>query len=123
MKLPQSDDEVLILHNPRCSKSRTTLALLEGSGRPFEVRPYLEQPLDAAELREVGRRLGRPATEWVRRKEAAWSEAGLGDDADEAGVIAAVVAHPVLVERPIVLRGERAAIGRPPEDVLPLLEG
>jgi arsenate reductase len=118
--LPQ-DDDLLLLHNPRCSKSRATLALLEEAGVSFATRLYLEEPLSAEELAEVGRRLGRGAREWVRTKEAAWSEAGLADGASDDEVYAAVAAAPVLMERPVVLRGERAVIGRPPENARELL--
>ena len=66
MALPGSDDEILLLHNPKCSKSRATLALLEERGARFSTRLYLEDPLDRAELRELARRLGRPALEFTR---------------------------------------------------------
>ena len=118
--LPQGDD-LLLLHNPRCSKSRATLALLEEAGVPFATRLYLEEPLSADELAEVGRRLGRGARDWVRTKEAAWSGAGLAGDASDEDVYAAVAKAPVLMERPVVLRGERAVIGRPPENARDLL--
>lgn len=122
MSLPISDEEVLLLHNPRCSKSRATLALLEERGVSVTVRSYLEEPLGRDELAEVGRRLGRPATEWVRRKEGAFGEAGLTADSDEGAVLEAMAMHPILMERPILVRGGRARVGRPPEDVLGILE-
>lgn len=118
MSLPTNG--VLLLHNPRCSKSRQTLALLQEKGIEFTERRYLEDPLDAAELTELGERLGRPAREWVRRKESAFEEAGLGANDSDARLIAAMAEHPVLMERPIVVTGERARVGRPPEDVLEL---
>lgn len=118
MSLPTQG--VLLLHNPRCSKSRQTLALLEERGIEFTERRYLEDPLDEGELKELARRLGRPAGEWVRRKEATYGEAGLGQDASDAELIAAMARHPVLMERPIVIRDEQARVGRPPEDVLGL---
>ena len=120
MKLPENDGQVLLLHNPRCSKSRATHALLEEKGIAFETREYLNAPLSREELDEVGRRLGRGPREWTRAKEAAWAEAGLDGDASDDAILDAVVAQPVLMERPIVVRGDRAAIGRPPEDVLAL---
>lgn len=120
MALPD-DDRLLLLHNPRCSKSRATHALLEAEGVTFEARLYLEEPLSAAELQELAKRLGRPASEWVRRKEAAFEEAGLQAQAAEAEIVEAIAAHPILMERPILVRGPRAAIGRPPEKVLELL--
>ncbi|MAE95688.1 MAG: arsenate reductase (glutaredoxin) [Deltaproteobacteria bacterium] len=120
MSLP-SDDSLVLLHNPRCSKSRATKALLEEKGAVFAERFYLEEPLDRDELQELGTRLGKPVTGWVRRKEAAFAEAGLDDSASADAILDAMVAHPILMERPILVRGSRAAIGRPPEDVLALL--
>jgi arsenate reductase len=119
MTLP-ADDSVLLLHNPRCSKSRAAKALLEERGTAFTLRLYLDEPLSRAELEELARRLGRPAREWVRRGEAAFREAGLAD-ADDAKLLEAIAAHPILLERPILVRGERAVVGRPPEDILQLL--
>jgi len=121
--LPRSDDELLLLHNPRCSKSRAAKALLEERGVEFVERRYLDEPLDRDELAELGRRLGKPPREWVRSKEAAYAEAGLGSDAADDALLAALAAHPILMERPIAVRGARAVVGRPPEDVLGLLEG
>ena len=112
----------LILHNPRCSKSRATLELLRAHGVEPEVRLYLENPLDATELAGVVRALGVPARAIVRTEEAAWRELQAGlDGAGDARLLAAIAAQPVLLQRPIVLVGERAAIGRPPENVLALL--
>ena len=116
MALPDSDT-VVLLHNPRCSKSRAVRALLEERGTEFEERCYLEDPLSRAELEELHRRLARPPREWVRGGEAAWQETGIGADAEEGPVLDAVAAHPILLERPIVIRGLRAIVGRPPEAV------
>jgi arsenate reductase len=121
MALPASDDDLLLLHNPRCSKSRATLALLEEHGASFDVRAYLDDPLDVDELRSLGERLGRPASGFVRRKEAAFAEAGCGPESSDAEILEAMAKSPILMERPILVRGSRAAIGRPPEDVLELL--
>ena len=120
MALP-NDDTILLLHNPRCSKSRATLALLEEKGAAFETRLYLEDPLAEDELRELGQRLGRPAIEYTRTGQAEFEEAGLSKDASEAELLAAMAKTPILMERPVVVRGDRAVIGRPPEDVLALL--
>lgn len=122
MTLPPSGERVLVLHNPRCSKSRAALALLEQSGVAFDVRRYLDEPLGAAELRDLARRLGRPPAEWVRRGEPAWREAGLGPSSTAEQLLAAIAAHPILLERPIAIRGKRAVVGRPPENVRELLE-
>jgi arsenate reductase len=120
MALP-AGDRALLLHNPRCSKSRAAKALLEARGVAFDERRYLEQPLSRAELGELARRLGRPAREWIRRGEAAYAEAGLGEASSEDERLAAIAAHPVLLERPILVRGARAVVGRPPERVLEIL--
>ena len=109
-------------HNPRCSKSRQTLALLEENGIQPEVRLYLESPPSAAELAEVLAKLSLSPRQLLRKGEAAYSEAGLDDEAlSDADVITAMVAQPVLIERPIVVRGGRAVLGRPPENVLGLM--
>lgn len=121
MSLPQSDDEILLLHNPRCSKSRATLALLEERGAQFSERRYLEEPLSLDELKELQARLGRAPSEWLRAGEAAFKDAGLSKDAGDDALLAAMAAEPILMERPIVVRGQRAAVGRPPEAVLDIL--
>jgi len=113
--------QVTLWHNPRCSKSRQTLQLLQDNGVEPEVRRYLDDAPSAGELRDVLAKLGRPAIEMVRVKEKAFKEAGLSKDADEATLIAAMVAHPILIERPIAITADKAAIGRPPEDVLGVL--
>ena len=125
-------NEVLLLHNPRCSKSRATKALLEENGIAFRERRYLEDPLDRTELRELATALDRPPRDWVRRGEAAWGAAGLGDDPAPEEVLAALERSPVLLERPIVVRGPipgagseeaqetEARVGRPPAAVLEL---
>ena len=119
--LPASDHELLLLHNPRCSKSRAARALLVERGLVFDERRYLEQPLSHAELRALAVRLGRPAREWVRRGEPAFAEAGLAESSEEGEILAAMADHPILIERPILVRGHRAVLGRPPERVLELL--
>ena len=122
MALPQSKNEILLLHNPKCSKSRATLALLEERGLAFETRLYLEAPLAAEELADLGQRLGKPILQWTRTKEGAFSEAGLSKASDEGDLRLAMVAAPILMERPVVVCGNRAVIGRPPEDVLALFD-
>ena len=122
MSLPESGGTLVLLHNPRCSKSRQTKSLLEERGVAFEERLYLEDPLSRAELDELGKRLGRPAREWTRTKESAFGEAGLDGGSDETAVLDAMTQHPILMERPILVRHDRAIVGRPPEDVLALLD-
>lgn len=113
---------IRIFHNPRCSKSRATLALLKEQGLEPEIRLYLEDPPDADELKSILEKLGLTARELMRKGEAAYREQGLSDATlSEAELIAAMVATPKLIERPIVLAGDRAAIGRPPESVLEIL--
>lgn len=121
MSMPESDDQLLLLHNPRCSKSRATLALLEEKGVSFEVREYLQDPLSRDELKALSERLDRPVSGFVRRGETAFAEAGCDADSSDDEILDAVASAPILLERPILIRGSRAAIGRPPEDVLELL--
>ena len=111
---------IRIYHNSRCSKSRATLALLEG--REVEVVNYLDTPPDAAELKRLLKLLGIPARQLLRTGEAAYKELGLADSAlSEEALVAAMVEHPILIERPIVVANGKAAIGRPPEAVLAIL--
>lgn len=113
---------VTIYHNPRCSKSRQTLALLRDNGVEPQIVEYLQTPPSAAELKKILGQLGLAARELMRRKEAEYKVNGLDDDGlGEAELIAAMVAHPKLIERPIVLANGKAALGRPPESVLEIL--
>jgi len=111
-----------LYHNPRCSKSRAALALLEERGVEPEVVLYLQTPPTEAELKGLLGKLGLSAAELVRNKEAAYKEHGLSKNSSEAELLAAMAEEPKLIERPILVRGERAVIGRPPENVLELLE-
>ncbi|GHD64618.1 arsenate reductase (glutaredoxin) [Jeongeupia chitinilytica] len=115
--------KLTIYHNPRCSKSRETLALLRERGLEPEVVEYLNTPPDAEMLRHLLSLLGLVPRALMRSKEAEYAELGLDDPAlDDAALIAAMVARPKLIERPIVVvDNTRAAIGRPPESVLKLL--
>ncbi len=122
MALPEGDDAILLLHNPRCSKSRAAHALLEERGVAFQERLYLDDPLTVDELLDLQQRLGRSPREWLRTGEDAWKQAGLGADADDAAVREAIAASPILLERPILVRGTRAAVGRPLEQILELLD-
>lgn len=113
---------VRIFHNARCSKSRATLALLEQRGETVEVINYLEQPPSASELAILLQQLGMSPRELMRSGEADYQELGLDSPAlDDASLIAAMVEHPNLIERPIVVANGRAALGRPPEAVLAIL--
>lgn len=111
---------VVIYHNPRCSKSRQTLQLIEDKGVTPEIVEYLNTPPSAAELKEVIAKLGITPRQLLRKKEAA--EYGLNDDAlSDDALIAGMVANPRAIERPIVVKGDKAVLGRPPENVLDLL--
>lgn len=120
--MPAPTAPATLLHNPHCSKSRAAKALLEERGIAFDVRLYLEEPLSRAELDELRERLGRPAREWVRAAEPAFAACGLTMESHERALLDAIAAHPELLERPILVAGERATIGRPPERVLALVE-
>jgi arsenate reductase len=110
-----------IYHNPRCSKSRAALALLAEHGADVTVVEYLKTPPSPMELRELLTKLGRPARDIVRSGEPEFKTAGIGLDAGEDTLIGLIAAHPQLLQRPIVVVGRSARIGRPPEDVLELL--
>lgn len=113
---------VVIYHNPRCSKSRQTLALLQDRGIEPTTIEYLETPPDKKRLKELLGMLGLAPRQLMRTKEKIYKEAGLDDPqlSDDA-LLAAMVEHPILIERPIVVANGRAAIGRPPENVLEIL--
>lgn len=115
-------DPVIIWHNPRCTKSRQTLALLEQHGISPQVRLYLEDTPSEAEISDVIEQLGLDsARQLMRTKEADYKDQGLSDVDDEAALIAAMHRTPKLIERPVVMKGGRAKIGRPPEDVIDIL--
>ena len=108
-------------HNPRCSKSRQGLALLEEHGATPELRHYLDDAPSEQELRDLLARLGLAPIAIMRTGEARFRELGLTKQSDDAVLIAAMAANPILIERPIGIAGARAAIGRPPELLLGLL--
>ena len=111
-----------IYHNPRCSKSRQTLATLNERGIEPEIVEYLKSPLSVGELQKLQQKLGAPALAMIRSKEQAFKDLGLNDGRpSDASLLEAIAMHPVLLERPIVVCAENAVIGRPPEIVLELL--
>ena len=115
---------VTIYHNPRCSKSRATLQLLEARGLKPKIVEYLKTPPSAAELKAILRKLGLKPHELIRSCESCYAELGLDTSKlDDEALIDLMVKNPILIERPIVVAGEKAAIGRPPENVLALLDG
>lgn len=115
-------DTILIYHNARCSKSRSACALLEGKGVGLEIVEYLKSPPGRDELVELVRKLGVPAEAIVRKGEEVFKTEYRGRTLSEDEWLDALVQHPILIERPIAVRGARAVLGRPPENVLTLLD-
>jgi arsenate reductase (glutaredoxin) len=115
---------VTLYHNPACSKSRAVLALLEARGIAPELILYLDAPPRLETLEALLVQLGKPARELLRTDEPEYTALGLENPAlTDTELLAAIVAHPTLLQRPIAVYGERAVIGRPPEAVIPLVEG
>ncbi len=113
--------EVTIYHNPRCSKSRQTLALLEERGISPTTVFYLDTPPDAQELKRIVAALNIGVRDLMRTKESVYADLGLAQESDEDKLISAMIANPILIERPIVVHNGKAAVGRPPENVLEIL--
>ena len=112
---------VIIYHNPRCSKSRATLALLQERDIEPEIVEYLKAPPSADELTRILAMLGKRPTELMRTGEDEYKEHFKGREMRDEEAIALMVAHPRVIERPIVVHGNKAAVGRPPEAVLDIL--
>ena len=113
---------VKILHNPRCSKSRATLNLLRDQGIEPEIVDYLETPPSAAEFESILSKLNLGPRDVIRRGEKVYKELELADDnLSDTALITAMVGNPILIERPIVIKGDKAALGRPPENVLEIV--
>ena len=113
---------VQIYHNPRCGKSRQTLQLLQEQGIEPEVIEYLKFPPSAEQLDDILQKLGMEPRDLMRKKEAAYKAFGFDDETlDRQALINGMINHPILIERPIVVTRDKAAIGRPPEAVLALL--
>ena len=112
---------LVLYHNPRCSKSREALDLLRARDVDVQVRRYLDEPLDAEELRSLAARLTSPMESLIRTNEPEWKALGLVEP-DETACLAAIMEHPRLLQRPILDRGDCAVIGRPPEAILTLLD-
>ncbi|MCB1959855.1 MAG: arsenate reductase (glutaredoxin) [Rhodocyclaceae bacterium] len=115
-------DTITLYHNPRCSKSRAALALLQDRGIEPEIVRYLDAPPSRAQIAALVQALGIPPAALVRTGEALFKSELKGKTLDADGWLDALAAHPVLIERPIAVRGDRAVIGRPPEAVLALLD-
>ena len=112
---------ITIYHNPRCSKSRQALKLLEEQGSDIEVIRYLDDKPDKKKLRILLKKLGLSAEELIRKNEQIYKTNYKGKELSEAAWIEAMVTYPKLIERPIVIKGDKAVVGRPPENVLKLL--
>lgn len=110
-----------LYHNPRCSKSREALSLLEAKGVDFEIRRYLDEPLTHAELISLANRLDNPVSELLRSNEDEWKRLAVEAPDDEKR-LAAIAEYPRLLQRPILDRGDRAIIGRPTEAILSLVD-
>ena len=110
-----------IYHNPRCSKSRKTLALLQENGVEPDVVLYLDNIPTVDELRELLAKLGIGPMQLIRKGEAVWKEKYKGKQLSDDQVIEAMIANPKLIERPIVVKDQSAVLGRPPENVIELI--
>lgn len=114
--------KVKIYHNPRCSKSRQTLQLLKDRGIEPEIVEYLKTPPSASELDDILHKLDIEPRELMRKQESEYRESGLDNAAlDRQALIAGMISHPILIERPIVVADDKAVIGRPPENALSIL--
>ena len=113
---------ITLWHNPRCSKSRQALALLEAAGTELTIRRYLDDAPSAAEIIQLRKALGGPPLiEMMRTGEKIFKELGLSKTTDEKTLLDALASHPILLERPVAIKRDRAVIGRPPENVRALL--
>ncbi|XRE44337.1 YfgD, not an arsenate reductase [Tenacibaculum discolor] len=108
---------IKIYHNPRCSKSRQGLEILENSGKEFETVKYLDTIPSEEELKEIINLLNISPIDLVRKNEKIWKEEYKGKDLSDAEIITAMVKNPKLIERPIVINGNKAVVGRPPENI------
>jgi arsenate reductase len=110
-----------ILHNPRCRKSREGLKILEDSGLQFEIIDYLNDPLSKEEIKDLLSKLGLEPIDLVRKNEAIWKENYKGKTLSADQIVSALAKHPKLIERPVVVVGNKAMVGRPPENILKIL--
>ena len=110
-----------IYHNPRCGKSREALQLLENSGNDFEIVKYLEEVPSFKELSEIIKKLQIKPIELIRQKEKIWTENFKGKTLSDDEIIQAMISNPILMERPIVINGDKIAIGRPIENIAKIL--
>jgi arsenate reductase len=115
--MPKSAPAFVIYHNPRCSKSRATLERLQGRGVEVQIIEYLRAPPTVAELKSVLKKLGMKPAALVRKSEDIFKQKYAGKTLSDAQWLDALAKDPILIERPIVIRGERVVLGRPPENV------
>lgn len=112
---------ITIYHNNRCSKSRSGLEILKNSGQEFEIINYIESVPDSAELKKIINLLNINPIDLIRKSEAIWKENYKGKTLSNPQIIDAMAKYPKLIERPIVIKGDKAVIGRPPEKILDLI--
>lgn len=121
IKIEQQNNMITIYHNPRCSKSREGLALLEQSGKKFEVIKYLEDLISEKELKTIISKLGIEPMDLIRKNEAIWKSDYKGKELSDEQIIKAMINNPKLIERPIIVNGNKAVIGRPKELILDIV--
>jgi len=112
---------IKIYHNPKCSKSREGLGILENSGKDFEVIKYLENIPSKEQLKEIISLLNIKPEQLIRKNEAIWKEQFKGKELSDEELITNMIKHPKLIERPIVINGDKAVIGRPPKTITSIL--
>ena len=110
-----------IYHNPRCSKSRQTLEIIKKTKKEFEIVEYLKDSLSISELELIIEKLGITALELVRKNELIWKENYKGKNLSDKEIVRAMIENPKIMERPIVVNGEKAVLGRPPKNVLKII--
>lgn len=119
--LCEKENMITIYHNPRCTKSREGLCEIENLNQPFEIRKYLDEPFTEKELKEVIKKLNIKPLELVRTKESIWIENYKGKDLTDNQIIEAMLQNPKLIERPIIVNGNKAVIARPKEKINEIL--
>lgn len=120
MTLPGPHETLVLLHNPRCSKSRAAKEILEKHEVDFDTRNYLENPLSIDELRDLAKRLGSEPSAWTRKGEDVFTKFSLKEESDAEAWFLAIAKAPILMERPILVSPQRAVVGRPPENIIGL---
>ncbi len=118
----RAEERFIVYHNTRCSKSREACSILEGKGIAFETVEYLKTPLDQKQIKELLKLLGAKAQDIVRKSEPLYIENYAAEKLTEAQWIKVLAQNPILIERPIVVKGNKAIVGRPPEKVLNLIK-